>query len=140
AGLSGPCTTGSDSASPLPASQASPAGEDEKASFPWMFCCMSLLRAISYLPLLSFVPSVTVPVSVYPLTPPFGLRSAALTLPTTCAPLPSADLSPAARSPLDTLSRRTDTRHISWGKLSRLPCTAAGSTLLILDGYELRGK
>src|SRR5215470_7375328 len=72
AGLSGPCTVGNDSVPSLPASQASPAGKDEKSSFPWMFCRLSLLRSISYLPLLSFGPSATVPGSVYPLTPPFG--------------------------------------------------------------------
>jgi hypothetical protein len=33
-----------------------------------------------------------------------------------------------------------DTEQISWGKLSRLPCTAVGSTLRTLDGYGLRGK
>src|SRR6516164_11237001 len=33
-----------------------------------------------------------------------------------------------------------DTRQISWGNLSRLPCTVAGSTLRTLDGYGLRGK
>src|SRR6266566_476896 len=38
------------------------------------------------------------------------------------------------------LSRRSDTGQISWGKLSRLPCTVARSTLRILDGYGLRGK
>src|ERR1700687_1232866 len=38
------------------------------------------------------------------------------------------------------LSRRSDTGQLSWGKLSRLPCTVAGSTLRILDGYGLRGK
>ena len=31
-------------------------------------------------------------------------------------------------------------RTISWGKLSRLPCTVAGSTLRTFDGYGLRGK
>src|SRR6266536_2483085 len=30
--------------------------------------------------------------------------------------------------------------QISWGKLNRLPCTVAESTLRVLDGYGLRGK
>src|SRR6202022_3822858 len=34
----------------------------------------------------------------------------------------------------------SDTEQISWGKFSRFPCTVAGSTLRILDGYGLRGK
>src|ERR1700730_3481611 len=38
------------------------------------------------------------------------------------------------------LSRRSDTEQISWGKLSRLLCTTAESTLRTLDGYGLRGK
>ena len=33
-----------------------------------------------------------------------------------------------------------DTGQISWGKFSRFPCTIAGSTLRILDGYGLRDK
>src|SRR6266404_1217999 len=54
--------------------------------------------------------------------------------------MPSADFCPAVRTPHGTLSRRSDTEQISWGKLSRLPCIVAGSTLRILDGYGLRGK
>src|SRR5258708_12924721 len=54
--------------------------------------------------------------------------------------MPSADFCPGASPPLGALSRRSDTEQISWGKLSRLPCTVAGSTLRILDGYGLRGK
>src|SRR6476660_10227809 len=52
--------------------------------------------------------------------------------------MPSADFCPAGRPPFDSLSRRSDTEQISWGKLSRLPCTAAGSTLRAFDGYGLR--
>src|SRR5262249_28342808 len=52
---------------------------------------------------------------------------------------PSADFCRAVRPPLDGLSRRGDTRQISRGKFSRLPCTIAGSTLRTLDGYGLRG-
>src|SRR2546427_13066800 len=33
-----------------------------------------------------------------------------------------------------------DAEQISWGKLNRLPCTIAESTLRVLDGYGLRGK
>jgi hypothetical protein len=51
-----------------------------------------------------------------------------------CFPLP-----PHSR-PESQLSRRSDTEQISRGKLSRLLCTAAGSTLRPLDGYGLRGK
>jgi len=42
--------------------------------------------------------------------------------------------------PRGILSRRSDTEQISWGKLSRFPCTVAGSTLRTLDEYGLRGK
>src|SRR5665213_1876505 len=71
-GLSGSLTTGHDSVSSLPASRASPVGVREKSSSVWIFRRMSLLRFMSYLPLLSFGPSTTVPGSAYPLTPPFG--------------------------------------------------------------------
>jgi hypothetical protein len=54
--------------------------------------------------------------------------------------MPSADFCPAVRPSFDNLSRVRDARQISWGKLNRLPCTAAGSTLRIFDGYGLRGK
>src|ERR1039458_10449516 len=54
--------------------------------------------------------------------------------------MPSAGFCPAVRPPFDSLSRRSDTEQISWGKLSRLLCTAAESTLRTLDGYGLRGK
>ena len=49
-----------------------------------------------------------------------------------------ADFCLAVRLPLDFLSRSRDTRQISWGNLSRLPCTVAESTLRGLDGYGLR--
>jgi hypothetical protein len=54
--------------------------------------------------------------------------------------MPSADFCPAVRPPFDSLSRRSDTEQISWGKLNCLPCTAARCTLRILDGYGLRGN
>ena len=54
------------------ACRASPVGADEKSSLNWMFSRLSLSRFMSYLPLLSFGPSVTVPGSAYLLTPPFG--------------------------------------------------------------------
>src|SRR2546427_2779579 len=46
--------------------------------------------------------------------------------------MPYADFCPVVRLPYDILSRRSDTEQISWGKLSRLPCTIAGSTLRTL--------
>src|SRR5579864_233472 len=46
--------------------------------------------------------------------------------------MPSADFCSAIRPPFDRLSPLTDTKQISWGKLSRLPCTAAESTLRTL--------
>ena len=52
--------------------------------------------------------------------------------------MPYADFCPAVRVPLDTLSHRSDTGQLSWGKLNRLPCTIAGSTLCIFDGSGLR--
>ena len=55
-----------------PACRASPVGADEKSSLNWMFSRLSLTRFMSYLPLLSFGPSATVPGSAYLLTPPFG--------------------------------------------------------------------
>src|ERR1700731_1060517 len=54
--------------------------------------------------------------------------------------MPYADFYSAVRMPLGSLSRRNDTEQISWGKLSRLPCAIAESTLRTLDGYGLRGK
>jgi len=94
---------------------------------------------MSYLPLLSFGPSATVPGSTYLLLR-LSARSASLASPTTWPTMPSADFCPAVRPPHGALSRRSDTEQISWGKLSRLPCTVAGSTLRILDGYGLHGK
>src|SRR5437870_13015795 len=53
--------------------------------------------------------------------------------------MPSADFCPAVRRPLGRLSRRKgDTGQISRGKLNRLRCTTAGSTLRVVDGYGLR--
>src|SRR6266446_10299222 len=43
--------------------------------------------------------------------------------------MPSADFCSAIRPPRGALSRRSDTEQISWGKLSRLPCTVARSKL-----------
>ena len=54
--------------------------------------------------------------------------------------MPSADFCSAVRPPFDSLSRRSDTEQTSWGKLNRLLCTAAESTLRTLDGYGLCGK
>jgi hypothetical protein len=68
----------------------------------------------------------------------FRSRSASLTLPTTWPNTPSADFCPAVRPSLGGPSRRSDTEQISRGKFSRLPCTVAGSTPRVLDGYGLR--
>src|SRR5271166_4475281 len=72
AGLSGSCAAESDSFSSLPTSQASPAGGVEKSSSPWIFCRWSLLRFMSYLPLLlvpAFGHRFRLSLSV---SPPFG--------------------------------------------------------------------
>src|SRR6202795_4182469 len=53
--------------------------------------------------------------------------------------MPSADFCPAIGPPHGAPSRHSDTEQISWSKFSRLPCTVAGSTLRVLDGYGLRG-
>jgi hypothetical protein len=74
AGRSGACAAESDSMSSLPACRASPVGADEKSSLNWMFSRLSLSRFMSYLPLLSFGPLVTVPGSAYLLSPPFGME------------------------------------------------------------------
>src|SRR5271157_1594054 len=63
-----------------------------------------------------------------------------LASPTSWPTMPYADFCPAVRWPFDRLSRRSDAEQISWGKLNRLPCTAAESTLRALDGYGLRDK
>src|SRR5260370_25232471 len=53
--------------------------------------------------------------------------------------MPSADFCSAVRRPRGRLSRLADdTGQISRGKLNRLQCTTAGSTLRALDGYGLR--
>jgi hypothetical protein len=46
--------------------------------------------------------------------------------------MPSADFCSAVRPPFDSLSPIPDTKQISWGKLGRLPCTVAESTLRTL--------
>ena len=65
--------TDCDSVSTLPAWRASPVCSDEKSNISWMFCRLSRLRFMSYLPLLSFGSSITVPGSAYLLAPPFGI-------------------------------------------------------------------
>src|SRR5215469_16745705 len=53
--------------------------------------------------------------------------------------MPSADFCSAVRRPRGRLSRLAgDTKQTSRGKLNRLRCTTAGSTLCALDGYGLR--
>ena len=74
AGRSGSFTAESDSMSSLPACRASPDGADGKSNLNWMFSRLSLSRFMSYLPLFSFGPSVTVPGLAYLLTPPFGME------------------------------------------------------------------
>src|SRR5271166_6009375 len=139
-GLSGSCIAESDSVSSLFASQASPAGEDKKSSVTWVFFCrLSLLRFMSYLPLLlvpAFGHRSRLSLSV---APPFG--SECLTsFADVMAYYALSDFCPAVRRPCDPLSRRSDAEQISWGKLNRLPCTVAESTLRALDGYGLRDK
>jgi hypothetical protein len=46
--------------------------------------------------------------------------------------MPDADFCSAVRLPFGSLSRTGDTKQISWGKLSRFPCTIAESTLRTL--------
>jgi hypothetical protein len=55
------------------ACRASPVGADEKSSLNWIQPLVAS-RFMSYLPLLLFGPSVTVPGSAYLLTPPFGME------------------------------------------------------------------
>src|SRR5215467_13254213 len=140
AGFSGPLVAPDDSVSSLPASRASPVSAEKKSSSIWIFCCLSSVRLMAYWPLLlvrAFGHRSRLGLSI---APPFGFWSASLALPTSCPTLPSADFCPAVRLPFDSLSRRSDTEQISWGKLNRLPCAAAGSTLRIFDGYGLCGK
>jgi hypothetical protein len=65
AGLSDSLLVPNDSDPSLPAFRASPVGEEEKSRLPWMFCRMSLLKLMSYLPPFSFGPSTIVPGSAY---------------------------------------------------------------------------
>src|ERR1700719_3104791 len=71
AGRSGSLTADGDSMSSRPACRSSPVGADEKSSLNWRFSRLSPSRFMSYLPLLSFGPSATVPGSAYRLPPPF---------------------------------------------------------------------
>ena len=91
----------SDSVSSLPASRASPVSADEKSSCFWMFCRLSFLRFVTYLPLLLVRAFVPVPGSAYlllRLSASECLTSLADVRPT----MPSADFCPAVRSPRDT--------------------------------------
>src|SRR5689334_10065579 len=140
AGFSVPLVAADDSDSSLPASRASPVSAEEKSSSIWIFCCSSSLRLMAYWPLLlvrAFGPRSRLGLSI---APPFGFRSASLALPTSWPNMLSADFCPAVKPPFDSLSLRSDAEQISWGKLSRLLCTAAESTLRTFDGYGLRGK
>jgi hypothetical protein len=122
-----------------PACRASPLSGNEKSRLTWRFSRLSLPRFLSYLPLFSFGPSATVSGLTYLLLH-LSVWSASLVLPTSWPNMPSADFCPAVRPPCGCLSRRSDTGQISWGKLIRLPCTIAGSTLRTFDGYGLRDK
>src|SRR4051812_34740910 len=62
------------SVSSLPVLQASPDRVKEKSSSNWIGCRLSLLRSMSYLPLFSFGPSITVPGLAYLLTPSFDVE------------------------------------------------------------------
>jgi len=64
--------------------------------------------------------------------------SASLAFPTAGPTTPSADFCLAVRRSLGRLSRFIDdTKQISRGKLNRLRCATAGSTLRAVDGYGL---
>ena len=121
----------------LPGFTASAARREVQVST-WIFSRLSLSRFMSYLPLLSFGPSVHRFRLGLSVCSTFRSRSASLTLPTTWPNTPSADFCPAVRPSLGGPSRRSDTEQISRGKFSRLPCTVAGSTPRVLDGYGLR--
>src|SRR5215467_13200604 len=55
--------------------------------------------------------------------------------------MPSADFCSAVRRPLRSpQSPVGDTKQTSRGKLNRVRCTTAGSTLCVLDGYGLRDQ
>src|ERR1019366_8057614 len=140
AGFSVPVIAPDGSAPSLPASRAAPVSAEEKSSSIWVFCCLSSLRLMAYWPLLlvrAFGHRFRLGLSI---APPFGIRSASLALPTSRPNMPSADFCPAVKPPFDSLSRRSGTEQIPWGKHSRLPCTVAGSTFCTFDGYGLRGK
>ncbi len=131
AGFSGACFAENDSVTSPPAVRASPVGVELKSRIFWVFVCrMSFLRCMSYSPLLSFGPSILVPGSAYLLlhlsvfgVPQYPCRRQDL-------------LCPMLTSALRSECR--DTGQLSWGKLNRLPCTIAGSTLCIFDGCGLR--
>src|SRR6516165_4863171 len=107
AGRSGSCTADSDSMSSHPACRASPVSADGKSSLNWMFSRLSLSRFMSYLPLLSFGPSITVPGSAYLLSPPFGMEC----LTSLADDMTHYDFCPAVRPPHGALSRRSDTEQ-----------------------------
>src|ERR1700739_3743508 len=97
------------SVSPSPRAGASPRSFGSKASTCWLFCRVLFTRYQSYLLSQSFGP--------YALSVPRPGGQTALR---------------PSQSP------EGDTAQISRGKLNRLRCTTAGSTLRILDGSGLR--
>src|SRR4249920_2023740 len=138
AGLSDSLAARDDSVSSPLASRASPVNAKEKSSCFWIFCCLSSLRLMTYSPLLlvrAFSPRYRLRLSV---RSTFRCWSASLALPTSEPNTPYADFCSAVRRPFGRFSRRSDTKQISRGKLSCLPCTIAESTLRAFDGYGLR--
>jgi hypothetical protein len=120
-----PCIAGSDSNSRCRGSWASPEPAGIESPSRWVFCRLSLLRSMFYLPLVlvrAFAPRFRFGLSV---APPFGLECLT-SLTDVRSTMPSADFWPPCQ--------------ISRGKFSRLPRTIAGSTLRVLDGYGLRGN
>src|SRR5437879_540228 len=105
-----------------------------------MFCRLSLLRFMSYLALLlvpAFGHRSRLSLSV---SPPFGsecLPSFADVMTYYALMLTSALRSGGLST--TSVAEATPSRSPG-GKLNRLPCTIAESTLRVLDGYGLRGK
>src|SRR5215472_6868736 len=135
AGLSGAGFATNGSVPWEPPNGVSPRSTGSKASTYWICCRFPLMSRQAYLPLpvvRAFGPRSRLGLSV---APPFGVG-----VPTSLADgLAYYALCCAIRRPLGLLSRRNgDTRQISRGKLNRLRCTTAGSTLRAVDGYGLR--
>jgi hypothetical protein len=138
AGLSVSWAVGGNSAPSFPGPWASPGSGGEKSSSRCLFCRLLSLRFMAYSPLL-LVRAFASPFPARPICcSAFWLWSASLASPTPGPTMPSADFCFPA-TPLGATPRLRVLKQISRGKLSRLPRTAAGSTLHVLDGYGLRG-